>query len=113
MLDVTELANEKLIKYLKSNNISSSLRVAMLSGGCQGPALGLALDEEQDTDESFEKQGLTFLVERSLLEQCGTITIDYIDAGSRSGFMVQSQNPLPAAGGGCSSGSCGSGGCGC
>ncbi len=113
MLEVTAQANEKLIEYMKANNISSSLRVALMQGGCSGPSLGLALDEEKPMDEVFEREGLTFLVEKDLLEQCGNIAVDYHDAGSRSGFSLSSTNPLPGAGGSCSSGSCGSGGCGC
>lgn len=113
MLDISDLATEKLLAYLKENNISSSLRVALMQGGCSGPSLGLALDEKKETDESYDFQGLTLLVEKSLLEQCGTINVDYVDAGPRSGFSVSSSIPLPGAGGGCSSGSCGSGGCGC
>ena len=114
MLDVTAQANEKLVEYMKNNNINSALRVALMQGGCSGPSLGLALDEEKPMDECFQKQDLTFLVEKNLLEQCGTITVDFVDAGSRSGFSIQSSNPLAAGGGGgCSSGSCGSGGCGC
>ena len=113
MLDVSDLANEKLIEYVKSNNISSKLRVAVMQGGCSGPSLGLALDDEKETDKSFVKQNLTFLVEKDLLEQCGTISVNYVDAGPRSGFSISSANPLPGAGDGCNSGSCGSGGCGC
>jgi len=113
MFEVTDLANEKLAEYLKTNNISSSLRVALMQGGCSGPALGIALDELKETDQSFEREDLTFLIEKSLLQLCGTITVDYVDAGSSSGFSISSANPLPGAGGSCSSGSCGSGGCGC
>jgi iron-sulfur cluster assembly accessory protein len=112
MLEVIAQANEKLIEYMQTNNISSALRVALMQGGCSGPSLGLALDEEKATDKLFQQQSLTFLVEKDLLEQCGSITVDYHDAGSRSGFSISCTNPLPGAGGGCSSGSCGSGGCG-
>ncbi len=113
MLDVTAQANEKLVDYMQENNIKSALRVALMQGGCSGPSLGLALDEEKPMDELFQRQDLTFLVDRQLLQQCGSITIDFVDAGNRSGFSVHSSNPLPVTGGGCSSGSCGSGGCGC
>lgn len=113
MLDVTAQANEKLVGYMKDNNINSALRVMLMQGGCSGPSLGLALDEVKPLDEQFQRQDLKFLVEKSLLQQCGSITIDYVEAGSRSGFSISSANPLPVAGGGCSSGSCGSGGCGC
>lgn len=113
MLEVTTEAGEKLIEYMQANNISSSLRVAVMQGGCSGPCLGLALDEKKPTDELFEQQSLTFLVEKGLLQQCGNITVDYHDAGNNSGFKISTTNPLPGTGSGCSTGSCGSGGCGC
>lgn len=112
MLEVTAQANEKLVEYMQENNITSSLRVFVTQGGCSGPALALALDEEKQGDEVFQKADLVFLVEKTLLEQCGSISVDYLDADSRSGFSVQSANAL-AGGGGCSAGSCGSEGCGC
>jgi len=112
MIDVTTKAGAKLLEYLQDNNIDSALRVFLSSGGCSGPALALALDEQKATDLSFVLQGLRFLVEESLLTQCGAIKIDFIEAGSRSGFSISSTNPLPG-GGGCSPGSCGSSGCGC
>ncbi len=113
MLEVTAQANEKLVAYMKDNSITSSLRIMLMQGGCSGPSLGLALDEEKPLDELFQRQDLTFLVEKNLLQQCGSITVDYIESGSRSGFNINSAIPLPGTGGGCSSGSCSSGGCGC
>lgn len=112
MLVVTEIANEKLNEYMKDNNVSSPLRVTMMQGGCSGPALGLALDEQKDGDELFEEKNLTFLVEKSLLSLCGEITVDFHSAGAQSGFSINSENPLPGGGCGCNSSSCGSGGCG-
>lgn len=112
MLEITTQAGEKLIEYMQANNISSSLRIALMQGGCSGPSLGLALDEQKPTDELFAQLDLKFLVDKDLLEQCGSITVDYADAGSRSGFTITPVNPLPNTGGGCGSGSCGSGGCG-
>lgn len=112
MLNVTDLASEKLVEYMQENKISSSLRVFMSQGGCAGPVLMLALDEHKAGDQVFNQGGLVFLVDNSLLNMCGTITVDYINAASRSGFSLHSANPLPG-GGGCNSGSCGSEGCGC
>jgi len=71
----------------------------------------LALDEPKENDKVFENDTLKFLVEQSLLTTTGGITVDYIDAGPRSGFGITSVNPI-GGGGGCSSGSCGSGSCG-
>jgi iron-sulfur cluster assembly accessory protein len=111
MFNVTAMANDKLMGYLKENSVLSSIRVALVQGGCSGPVLGLSLDEEKPQDESFRIQDVTFIVEKSLLEQCGGISIDFIEAGNRSGFTITSANPLPAGNSSCGAGSCGSGGC--
>ena len=43
---------------------------------------------------------------------CGSIKVEFIDAGPRSGFGITSTNSIGGGGGGCSSGSCSSGSCG-
>jgi iron-sulfur cluster assembly protein len=110
MFEVTESAVENLKAYLSQNNIDSAVRVALMQGGWAGPSLGLALDESKENDEIFKEDELTFLVEQNLLNTCGSIKIDFIDAGYRSGFSITSANPI--GGGGCSSGSCATGSCG-
>ena len=108
---VTDQAVVKLKEYLEQNNISSALRIALMQGGWAGPSLGLALDEPKDNDKVYDQDDLKFLVEEGLMNTCGTIKVEFIDAGPRSGFGITSTNPI-GGGGGCSSGSCGSGGCG-
>jgi Fe-S cluster assembly iron-binding protein IscA len=75
----------------------------------------LALDESKATDETVEKDGITFLLDKDLSKNCGVIKVDFIEAGYKSGFAISSANPI---GGGASCGSsCGTGGsggsCGC
>jgi len=70
----------------------------------------LALDEPKDNDKTFMEDTLTFLVEEGLLASSGTIKVDFLEAGYRSGFSITSTNPI-SGGGGCSSGSCSSGSC--
>ncbi|MCI5142931.1 MAG: adhesin, partial [Candidatus Electrothrix sp. ATG1] len=102
-------------EYLKQQNIDTAVRITMMSGGCSGPALGLALDEAKENDLTFEQDGVNFLVEKGLAETCGTITVDYLESSSGcgcsgGGFNLTCEKPLPAAtGSGCSScgGSCG------
>lgn len=113
MLEVSTEANEKLVEYMNENNITSSFRVFMTEGGCSGPSLALALDEEKDGDQVFTEEGTVFLVNKALLEQCGTIKLEFANVNDQPGFSLESKNPLPGAGGGCSPGSCGSTGCGC
>jgi len=108
--NVSNLAVSKLKEYMAQNNIDSALRVTIMQGGCSAPSLGLALDEPKDNDTIFENNSLKFLIEKGLLETCGTINVEFIDAGPRSGFGITSTNPL-GGGGGCG-GSCSSGSCG-
>ena len=56
-------------------------------------------------------QLVTFLVDGDLMEQCGSVKVDFIEAGYRSGFAITSANSLGTGGGCCSGGSCG-GSCG-
>ena len=63
----------------------------------------LALDEPGPDDALYEAGGYTFCVNKELIANTSTITIDY----SYMGFSVDSAVPV-AGGGGCSS--CGSGG---
>jgi len=72
--------------------------------------LGLALDEPKDSDKVFKEDQLTFLIEENLLNNCGDIKVDFVEAGYRSGFSITSANPVNQ-GGGCSSGSCSSSSC--
>jgi len=65
----------------------------------------LALDEPKKSDKVFDQGDLKFLVEASLLNNCGSIKVDFVDAGPRSGFAISSSVPLS---GGSSCGSCGS-----
>ncbi len=70
--------------------------------------MGLALDEPTDNDNSYDFDGLKFLVDKDLITKCTEIKVDYLDAGPRSGFSISS--PVPIGGGGGCGSSCGSGG---
>jgi iron-sulfur cluster assembly protein len=72
----------------------------------------LALDEPKENDDTYNVEGLKFVVDKGLIANCREIKIDFIDAGARSGFSISS--PVPLSGTGSCASSCGSGGsCGC
>lgn len=113
MITVTPLAAEKLAAYMTENNIDSPVRIAATSS-CSGPSLGLALDERQDHDHALEDKGITLLISPDLVQQCGTVTVDFIEPQSgcgcgSGGFSITSERALPGGGcgGSCSTGSCG------
>lgn len=113
MLEVTEMAGQKLKKYLAENKIDSAVRVAVMNG-CSGPSLGLALDEAKATDATADRDGVQVIIDNDLLGQCGAVRVDFTEGsgcGCKSGFSVTASVPLPSSGGGCG-GSCSSGRCG-
>ncbi|MBA3013852.1 MAG: IscA/HesB family protein [Proteobacteria bacterium] len=113
MLDVTEMAGQKLKQYLEENKIESAVRVALMNG-CGGPSLGLALDEAKATDAIADQDGVRVIIDNELLCQCGAVRVDFAEGsgcGCKSGFSVTASVPLPSTGGGCG-GSCSSGSCG-
>ena len=65
----------------------------------------MALDEPKENDEVIKDNGLTFLIEKTLLEEAQPITVDFLETAMGSGFKLSSS--LAAAGGGCG-GSCSS-----
>ncbi len=60
--------------------------------------MGLALDEQKDTDDVYDLKGYTFLVDKSLIQTVAPIVVD----GSQFGFKISSKLNSEA-GGGCSS----------
>ncbi len=64
--------------------------------------MGLALDEPKDTDEIFERDSITFMVDKQLLAEAQPITVDFITVGSRSGFSIKSGLKNDCGSSGCS-----------
>lgn len=84
-----------MINYPKESHMRVlAIRVSVVEDKGTVPFLGLSLDEEKPQDDSFCIQGVTFIVDKALLEQCGTINIDFIEEESQSGFKVTSANSL-------------------
>jgi len=48
----------------------------------------LALDEPKETDEVFEIQDISFLIEKNLKKYLKGLKIDYNDGGFRPGFSI-------------------------
>lgn len=105
MVQITDKAHEALKGIMEERKLDSPIRIFMAQG-CGGAALQMALDEPQTGDETYDLNGITAIIDRGLLAQAGEVSIDYVEAGMRSGFMISSKEPLKVEGGdGC--------GCGC
>lgn len=106
MISITPIAQEKLSTYLAENKVEPKVRVYLPANDCCGGGqISLTLDRPNAEDITTEAGGLELFIDRSLSERLGKVTIDFKDDGDDSGFVVESENPLPAdegCGGGCS-----------
>jgi Fe-S cluster assembly iron-binding protein IscA len=50
----------------------------------------MALDEPKENDEVFNESGLTFLINKELLDSAKTISVEFIETPRGSGFSVTS-----------------------
>ena len=102
MIEVTDSAKEQIDGYFQGKE-PTPVRIFLNSGGWGGPSLAMALDEPKDTDDTFEVKGLTFVVDKTFMENAKTVKIDFTGMG----FNLDSNIDLGESG--CSS--CGTGTC--
>ena len=97
---------ESAVKTLKdilqdNQDRPQTIRVYFAGIGWGGPSFGIALDEQKDSDTSYEVDGLTFIMDKNEYAQHGDIVIE--DTGY--GFRVipeNMKNDEGGCGGGCS-----------
>jgi len=80
MLEVTKLATDKLNEYFK-NKEREPIRIFLNSGGCGGPSLAMALDEQKDTDDVFDIDGFKYIVDKELMKEAEPIKVDFAHFG--------------------------------
>ena len=98
MLNLTDGAKELLDQHFANKSEIPLIRV-YLAAGWGGPQLGLALDEQKETDEVINSNGYTFIMEKSLTQTAGQVEID----GGQFGFQITSNLNAGANDQGCSS----------
>lgn len=97
MIEVTDKAQEKIDNYLRENSVQAPIRIQVAEGCCGGPYLAMAVDELKDRDNSYQANGVTYVIAKDLIESVGRITIDFVEKDGMSWFQVSSENPLPEA----------------
>jgi iron-sulfur cluster assembly protein len=60
----------------------------------------MALDEPQQSDMTYTDHGVTFAIDKDLLERVKPIRVDFVESAEGSGFHLSSSL---ATGGGCDS----------
>jgi iron-sulfur cluster assembly protein len=98
MLTITTSASER-IKAFVANQKKSAIRIHLKPSLDNAPSLGLTFDEPKKEDETFDVDGLTYLVDRELLARAQPIRIDH------DGIAMRFSSRLSSEADGC--------GCGC
>lgn len=93
MIEINQTASETIKSYLADSDADSPVRIYVQSG-CGGASLVMGPDETKDNDQEFEVDGLTYIVDKFLLERTGAISVQWVDDGIRKGLTVSSENTL-------------------
>ena len=91
-----------MTEFFKGREEPPSIRIFLQDGGCAGSSLGMALDRSTPSDEIFEYDGVSYVVEKELLEQVQPIALEYVESDYGSGFQVKSNLKVKSGCGSCS-----------
>ena len=79
------------------------LRVAVSGGGCSGFQYGFSLDDTVNSDDrTFERDGVTAVIDEASLELLAGSEIDYVEELVGASFQVKNPNAASSCGCGAS-----------
>jgi Fe-S cluster assembly iron-binding protein IscA len=103
MFQVTEKAIEMIREFQKDKDQIPPIRLKLFASSCGSHTIQMTLDESQENDETFNDGGLTFLIDKELLEQVKPIKIDYVltASGHGDGFSISANLSKAVSSGSC------------
>ena len=88
MVEVTASATSQIAEYFKDKEIVP-IRIFINEGGCGGPSLTMALDEQKSTDDVFEIDGVTHVVDKQFFEKAKPLKVDFLMNGFKLDCAIQ------------------------
>ena len=101
MINVTSEAGQAIKDYLAAQDIESNVLRVYLASGCSGSALRIVLDDSNENDALYEKDGLKYAIEKELEGQLGDVSISLVTEEGQDYFSITSTNPPPMMEMGC------------
>lgn len=100
VITLTEKASQKVQKLREQEgNPTLMLRVYVTGGGCSGFSYNFNFAESvEDDDASFEKDGVTLIVDSLSYQYLHGSTVDYIEGLEGSRFIVNNPNATTTCG---------------
>lgn len=94
MITITDFAIEQMIRIAEDERLPPRLRIKVVGGGCAGFKYDLFFEETEPnpTDEVFERDGISVLVDVLSLQYLDGTEIDYVKQEFQEGFKVNNPN---------------------
>lgn len=106
MIFINDTAYDEFKALLDEANVDSyNIRIGIDNYACSGPVFGISVSEATDADEVETIKEVTFITEKSLVEQFGGFII--VSSEENNGYgvglkpVVQPQSGCSGCGGGC------------
>jgi iron-sulfur cluster assembly protein len=90
MIEVGAEGIKKMKQFLEEQEEPRPIRILTTEGGWRGPYLVLSSDGEKETDAVFAQDGITFVIDKKLLEKAKYVKIDYVHSALGSGYTLKS-----------------------
>jgi iron-sulfur cluster assembly protein len=99
MVTLTPVAIAKVKSLIKERKEESSLRIAVVGGGCSGFQYQMTLDKESRSDDKIlDLDGLKVFIDKNSLLYLDGTKIDYVDGQDGSGFQFDNPNAKTSCG---------------
>lgn len=100
MLTISDSASRKIKEVIdEEGNSDHKLRVFVQGGGCSGFQYGFTLEEKADeTDFSFDKNGVQVLVDPMSMQYLQEAEIDYEKTLTSAEFKIKNPNVTASCG---------------
>jgi iron-sulfur cluster assembly accessory protein len=99
-VSLTEGAIKELRRLMSQEGFDNTqvLRVGVKGGGCSGMSYILGFDQKQDTDQLFELEGLSCVMNKSHEIYLHGMMIDWQDGLNNRGFTFKNPNASSTCG---------------
>lgn len=105
-ITISDSAYDEFSDFLKENKVeNNNVRINLAGYACSGAVFNISISEPSDSDITENVKDITFIVEKSLIDEFGGFSILSTEENEGRGLSLK---PYIAGEGGC--GSCG-GGC--
>jgi iron-sulfur cluster assembly accessory protein len=96
---ISESAAAQISKIISGQNDGQFLRVAVQGGGCSGFSYVFSIEGEKAADDlTFERDGVTVLVDEMSIQYMKGSEIDWVDDMIGASFQIKNPNATASCG---------------